>query len=277
MSLKNHKMACLILVALFAPIPTIQVRAQESEIPEIATDRPEVGLAPEVVPEGMLQMETGVGVGYTRGNYVADFPESLTRWGIGHHLELRATSSNAVFDPNPDPGVKKIEFQDFSFGAKAGLSEAGNVIPQAVVASLSCPTGGDAYTSGSFDPSVILVWQQKMRRGFVLTENMGGVRTTVNDQRKILWGPGVVLGHGVTNVMDAFLEYAPSLASGVPSTHVVDGGFTYRMTPNSQIDVRVGYQQDGTGGKNLFSLGYSRRLDRLGLTTLFHGVSALAD
>ena len=277
MSFKSRKLPRLVLVATFACICSVQMRAQESAIPEIATDRPEVGLAPEIVPSGMLQMETGVGVGYTRTNYVADFPESLARWGIGHRLELRATSSNAVFDANPDPGTKKIEFQDFAFGAKAGLSESGNVIPQAVVASLSCPTGGDAYTSGSFDPSLILVWQQKMRRGFVLTENMGGVRTTVNDQRKIIWGTGVVLGHGVTNVMDAFLEYAPSLASGMPATHVVDGGFTYRTTPNSQVDMRVGYQHDGTGGKNLFSIGYSRRLDRLGLTTLFHGVSALAD
>ncbi len=279
--LERNPMVCnlakVMLIATVVGVSAQKMCAQESAIPEIATERPAVGAAPEVVPEGMLQVETGVGIGYTKTSYVADFPESLARWGIGHRVELRLMSSNGVYQPNPDAGEKKLQSQDMAFGAKAGMAPANSIVPQAAVMMLNCPTGGAAYTSGTFDPSLIFVWQQIARRGFVLTENIGAVRSTAEDKRKTIWVPGIAVGHEVTHIVAAYVEYAPSFTAGESPIHIVDGGVTYRRTPDSQIDVKVGYQQDATGGRNLFSIGYSRRLDGTALASMYRGILSLAD
>ncbi len=253
---------------------TLEASSQAAESLPIATERPSVGTAPDVVPSDSLQMESGANVSYSKTDYVADLPEVLTRLGIGHKMELRLTSSNAVYQMAADPGTKHLQFQDMGFGMKVGLTGPNHRMAQSVVLNLSCPTGGPSQSSDTYDPMAILIWQQTLPKGYILTENVELLRTTVDGARRTNWLPNVAVGRAISKRYQWYAEYAPTFAKDASTLHVVDGGLLFSPFRTAQIDVRVGYQNDEAGRHNLISLGYSHRLDGLHLGNLFGRGSA---
>ncbi len=230
----------------------------------MATDRPSVGTAPDITGGGSLQFENGMNFAYSSKGYAADLPESLMRYGIGHHVELRFNSANLIRPMDMPAGSPFMEAQDMAFGIKVGLSEHNHILPQTVVASLGVPTGSAAQTSGSYDPQLIVIWQQTVRHGFSITEEVGLFHTSVDGSRQNNWNPSLFVSRAFSGKATWFAEYAPTVVADTATLHIVDGGILFTPTPVSQLDFRVGYQNDPAGLHHLISLGYSVRLDRLG-------------
>jgi hypothetical protein len=238
--------------------------AQSVQIEAISTERPSVGTTPDITPPHSFQVENGLNVIYSSKAYAADLPESLARLGIGHHLELRLSSANLVHQSDSGQGVSFLQAQDLGFSVKSGIAGQNSLLPQAIVVALSCPTGASTMTSGSYDPSTVLVWHQALRKGFTIIENLSFLRTTINGARKNDWGTGVVVGRAISGKVSWFAEYAPMFAADANALHIFDGGFIYAPQPTSQVDLRIGHQNDPAGLHNFLSLGNSFRVNGLG-------------
>jgi hypothetical protein len=256
--------AAPIALSLLCLLPLPHVVAQSLEVAPIATDRPSVGTAPDITAARSFQIESGMNFAYSSRGHAADLPETLLRYRAGHHVELRFNSTNLIRPMDMSAGWPPMQAQDMAFGMKLGISPPNHMLPQTIVASLGVPTGSAAQSSGSYDPQAIAIWQQALRHGFAITEEVGFFRTLIDGKRQNNWNPSLFVSRAISGRLGWFAEYAPTTAANTATLHVVDGGFLFTPAPVSQIDVRVGYRNDPAGLHNLMSLGYSIRIDRLG-------------
>ncbi len=256
----------LLTLSVLSLFPLRHLTAQPPEIPGIATERPSVGTSADILPEHSAQIENGLNAVYSSQSYLADLPESLLRVGIGHNMEMRLTSSNLVHGSDAAVGSSLFEEQDLSFSMKTALARANSTyaLPQALMVGISCPTGSAAKTSGSFDPSAILIWYQSWHNGLNLTENVSVLRSTTDGVRTDDWGLGVSVGRSFNHKLAWFAEYAPMFAAGAQPLHIFDAGFLYTPNPTTQFDVRFGRQNDPDGLNNILTLGYSFRVNKFG-------------
>lgn len=261
--MQTRNLASLALPLVFLGILATSLFAQESSLPAISPDRPSIGTGPDIVPLHSLQAESGLNVLYSSSSLVTDLPESLLRFGISQRAELRFGSSNAVWNPSPDPGTHRLQSQDISLGSKVALTLPNHLPPQAVLLTFTCPTGGPSYSSNSFDPTGIFIWEQAAPKGFILTENIGAAYTSTNGVRHTNWSPGISVSRNLAKATAWFAEYAPTASRAQALLEIVDGGLSYSPRSTSQFDLRVGVEHDSTGTHQLLSVGYSHRLDGL--------------
>ncbi len=254
-------MAALLSVSLWSQFG--RASSPQSEVPAIATERPSVGTGPEIVSSHSLQVESGMTMTFSSANYAADLTESLLRLGMGKHTELRFGATNAVYEREHIQGTSSLQFQDIALSLKMGLAAPNHLMPQALAVALSCPTGSAGQTSGTFDPSAIIIWQQISSKAYTLTENIAAVRTPYTSTRQTKWLPSIAVGRPFSDSLSWYFEYAPTVTAESGMSHIVDGGLLYNRSRTSQFDLRFAYLSDGTGSHNTFSLGYSFRLDRL--------------
>jgi hypothetical protein len=154
------------------------------------------------------------------------------------------TARGATADlPAPTRGA-----QDLSVGCKLALTEQNRFLPQtAVILRLGLPTGSSGLSARKVLAGGSLLY------GWDLIEDrlaLGGstlADRAVDDDRKtyILFAQSLSLGYTLTPKLGAYTEwYAlfPSGASapGTTAQHYFDGGFTYKLTPDLQFDVRAG-------------------------------------
>ncbi len=217
-----------------------------------------------MLPRNSLQVENGVGVELRRKGYTADLPENFVRLGVTDRLEVRFLNGNLIDHPpdNPtDPAVPNFQTADSAVSLKVLLDQPNRVLPRSAILSLNLPTGGVSQTSGSYDPSVTVIWAQNLPRGFSLSEVVQATLSTLNAARRPVWAPSVGAGYALSRTIGLFAEYAPNLAANHDLSNVFDGGLTYAYRTTQQFDVRAGYMADANGGGMLLTVGYSRRYD----------------
>lgn len=236
---------------------------QETHSPPISTDRPTVGLSPDLVPARSLQFENGIGSIFQRSTFNVDLPESLVRFGVTDRLEVNFLFSDSVYQPSQTPHISRLQTMDPMLDAKIGIGKANGALPRSATVGLSFPMGGSSWTSGSYDPGLALVWTQAIGKASFLNEVVGSTLTTVGDARRPCWAPSIAGGRSLTGSLGIFAEYAPTAFANRSSNYVIDGGFAVVHRKLTQFDVRTGYLRDGGGFHTLLSLGYSVRMDSI--------------
>ena len=217
-------------------------------------------------------MESGINFCYSRSSIVTDLPESLLRIGISRRAEFRFGSSNALWNPSPSPGSRRLQSQDVSIGTKIAFTHPNEKMPQSVLLSFTIPTGGPSYTSGSIDPAGVLIWEQSTRRRFSFTENIAALYTKAGGSRQVSWSPGISAARNISRTVAWYAEYAPTLSPGPRILQVIDGGLSCSRRGRTQFDVRAGVENDASGVHNLLSAGYSVRMDAWGWGLVRGGV-----
>jgi hypothetical protein len=255
------------IVEVAVKLPTVPDPAAGEPLP-FSTERPTVGYSPDLIPAGSLQVETGVGLTARRKQYAVDGPESLIRLGVSSKLELRVTSSNMVYQNPSVPGIGVFQDQDMALSGKVLIAGPNKFLPKSAIFSVSLPTGGVGLTSGSYDPSLTLIWTQAFRKGYFLNEVPQVTWTTNQGAREATWAPSVAGGRSLTDKLSIFAEYAPGPLADRSLPYVIDGGFAYLPGKLRQIDVRTGYSKDANGYHALITIGYSVRRD--GFVHAFH-------
>jgi hypothetical protein len=249
---------CLVFAAVVCALTMAhEAAAQEPELPAISTERPTVGYSPDLIPRDSFQIENGSAILYQRENYVADLPESLLRLGLTDRFEARFQVSDLYYNSTGS----RLEGSDMGISGKLLISGPNSWAPKSAVLGLSLPTGGPSETSGSYDPSLFLIWTQTNSRGYFANELAGVTLTTLNGARRAEWAPSIAGGKSLSAKAGLFAEYAPTVMTDRSVTHVVDGGIAFLPMKLEQIDLRVGWQHDSAGSHGIFSLGYSRRVD----------------
>lgn len=225
-------------------------RGSAQEVPELVTDRPDQTESSSVVGLGYVQLEGGWT--YSENGDGVDvrtnaFPEVLLRIGLVEWLELRLGFSGYVWE-DVDTGEDNEGFGDTEVGTKLSLWKEGRYLPEAaLLAHLSLPTGESGFSSERADPSFAFLFSHTLTDRLSFGYNLGAVWGTEEDDsgdRHTLsvFRYTATIGVGLTERLSSFIEVfgdVPLSASGGPA-NMFDGGFTYLISDNFQIDVASG-------------------------------------
>jgi hypothetical protein len=206
---------------------------------EMVTDRPDATESSSVVRPGFLQVESGwtfTDTGETRRHEV---PNTLLRIGAVDRLEMRLGWGGYIEDSSSD-GASGAS--DGELGAKVYLCEERGAWPEAaLLVGVSLPWGAGDVTSDEFDPAFRFAMSHTLTENLSLGYNLGVEWATEDDSTLSSFIYTVSLGAGLTDRVGAYIELfgAVGLSASGPS-HTLDGGFTYLLAENLQLDTSGG-------------------------------------
>ncbi len=235
----------------------------------IDTDRPDQTESSALVPARHIQLEFGLA--YTEDapdSEVLEAPALLVRYGVVDRLELRLgiPTLTTQFAGGADAG-----FGDPELGAKIALwAEKGWRPEAAFLAGTTIPVGSEDLSSGRFDPAFRFSFGHTLPRGFSLGYNLGVAWETSPEED----GSGhdthsrleytTALGYDFSERWGGFVELfgdAPLNDSG-GSAHSFDGGLTYLLRDNLQLDLAAGFGLTSEAPDWFITAGLSIRLPK---------------
>jgi hypothetical protein len=243
--------------------------------PELVTDRPDQTESTAIVPAGRTQVE--LGATYFRDDddglrqEVLEVPGTLVRIGLGERFELRLGWEGWLEEEASLGALSATEdgFGDAEIGAKFRLRQGGGPSPAiALIAATSVPAGEESFSTERFDPSARFSLSHDLAGGIGLGYNLGV--ETASRRRD----------HGHSTLATAIYTLAAGFPAGerwglfaevfgeVPMSeegnpaHVVDGGVTYLLRPNLQLDLAAGAALSDDASDWFTGVGVSFRLPR---------------
>jgi hypothetical protein len=230
----------------------------EPEEPEeegaLETDRPDFTEASSTVGRGRIQLEAGYTFFTDREggttSRLHSFPEMLWRIGMfADWFELRIGQNFAH--------VRTVAFEeiledvgganDLYLGVKLALTEQKKSLPEtALILQTFVPTGHDDFTAGELLPGFNYLF------GWDIVEDClsaGGSfqinRLVEDDHFFVVVAQSMTVGYRLSPQIGAYTEWfafypAGSISPDVGPEHYFDGGFTYLVNDNFQLDIRAG-------------------------------------
>jgi len=266
---------CLLYSVIFTLVPCF---AQEkvSPKPELVTDRPDQTESSSVVPPGYVQIETGWSLTRNQeGGIRTDthtFPGTLFRRGALNRMELRLGYGGAVWEQTRQAGqsTDASGSGDMGIGTKIYFWEEQKWVPEvALLAGVVLPVGKEQFSRGRPDPSFRFSLSHTLSDRLSLGYNLGPaweseLEETGDRDTFSLFDYTAVLGIGLNERAGLFVEVfgqIPFNAKGGPR-HSFDGGLTYLIRDNLQIDGSAGIGLSDSADDWFVGLGFTARLPR---------------
>lgn len=221
--------------------------SQETTTPELITDRPDQTEAPNVVPKGYLQVESG-GF-YTTFTNDLDFQTefiggtTLLRYGILERLELRLgwdfvegrTSLN-----NQDFDNIASGFTPLLAGVKVSVVDEKGALPQiGLIGHIFLPfTAGQDFRPETTAVDFRFAFAHTLSERSSLSYNVGAELGGGTDELAYIYT--LSYGLSLTSALGAYVEVYGDFLEDSRANHLWDAGLTYLVTPNIQIDATVG-------------------------------------
>lgn len=225
----------------------------------LVTDRPDFTESTEAIPIGRFQLESGYTFTYDRegGERTRQhgLPELLLRVGITRDFELRfgwggyAFSENETQARSPagrpiSPEVHIQGAEDFELGFKLKIHEQNKYLPHlAILGGVTFPSGSPSISSGDVDPTLGMLWAYDLSDEVALAGQFLFSVPSDEGTRFFQSAASVSLGVSLTDRLGAYVEYFGFYpdAEQSDSAHTVNGGFTYLVDTNFQVDIRAGF------------------------------------
>ena len=215
----------------------------------LSADRPGVTNPPDVVVPGAIQFEGGFSFerethgGGPNVNTIT-LPQGLLRVGLPYSLEFRVSADGYVLE-EPSSGDDRSSGSDLLVGSRVRLLDQQGIRPAtALEFDLSLPTGSDAVTSGGVDPSGLLLVQWEFWDRFVLGGNLGLASVSPGEHdsgRAFQVAPSLSLGASIGARANVFIEYYATFGdSGVAPQNAIDGGLSWLVNDDLQLDISAG-------------------------------------
>ena len=234
----------------------------------LSADRPGVASPPDVVAPGAIQFEGGLSFEReTHGSgpnvNTITVPGGLLRVGLLPPLEFRVSADGYVLEERSG-GNDRSSGSDLAIGSRARLLDQQGIRPAtALEFDLSLPTGSDAVTSDGVDPSGLLLVEWGFCDRFALDGNLGFASVSLGKHdsgRAFRVAPSLSLGASIGARANVFIEYYATFGDrGVADQHAVDGGFSWLVDDNLQLDVSVGAGLDHAAPDFSVSAGFAWR------------------
>ena len=248
----------------FALLPLSSVGREPGEGPAerqdapLVTDRPDFTESTDAVPTGRLQLEGGYtftfdreGSDRVRGHTA---PELLLRLGLAENFELRLgwegytwSEEQSVGETRSGRRVTREAWtqggQDLSLGIKYKILEQDGVIPHlGVIAEMSVPSGSSVVSSGDVEPGVVLLWAYDVSDTLAVAGNFGLGVPTDGGQRFVQTSASLSFAFSLSERWGAYAEYFGTYPNqrGSDCAHFVNGGLTYLISDDFQLDWRIG-------------------------------------
>jgi len=222
--------------------------APEAAADGLTPDRPGFTNGSDTVSPGHVQVESGLArTKYSAGSgqgQATDAPEILVRTGLSRATELRLTLPNYVW-----PAGGKAGFSDGAIGIRTKLyqSKDGNT-KIAFTPSLSVPVRSAVTISGHVDPVLSLNAQTTSGARWGLSSNLILSYPTQNGGRLTDYTATGQVTYTLTPLLSVYGDYYYDVPAHAPPSPIADGGLTYRVAKNVQLDVGTGR---GLGGNAL--------------------------
>lgn len=220
----------------------------------LVADRPDFTEASSTVGKGRAQLEAGYTYTRDRSGVVTttshSYPEALLRVGVfAEWFELRIGQNfGNARSGSPNDVFSSGGAEDLYLGVKLGLTEQKGARPEmALVIQSQVPTGHPSVTAGRVLPGANLLYgwdviEDRLTLGGS-TQASGAIDKSAHGY--VEFAQSLTAGFPITKRFAAYTEWfaffpAGAATPGVGPQHYLDGGFTYRLSPNFQLDLRAG-------------------------------------
>ncbi len=249
----------------------------------INTDRPTFTPANTVVPRGRLQFESGFTFDYqqpTKTRVTAyDFPELAMRLGVADRVEFRTfwfgqtyaqTQPRTGGTPTQSNGPSDMEI-GFKWQLIKGNDENKWIPTTALITSIFAPTGGTSpYSSETVDPYLNLIYGWTPTKKLTIGGSTGylgrrehfAIRRGRRSDSFERYHQSLLAFLSVAERTTLFYEWyilMPVQAPDSRALNYMDGGVLYQLTPNMQVDLRIGLGLNGNPGELFTGAGFSVR------------------
>jgi hypothetical protein len=244
---------------------------------QIETDRPDFTESPNVVLKGALQIETGFilennkesvgGIGgpstLTQRNLTVN--TSLFRFGLTDKVELRlytAVNSNQLLVESglviPDTTIKTSGFQTSFIGFKTNLYKS-DKMSIGFLGHLYIPelASGDFMKANGqkIAPEFLipLTYDITDRFGIAVQYGLSWDGVTPNPTTSYT----LALGYSITDKLSAYIEPYGFLTNNGDEFYLINGGFTYLINDDFQVDLTGGFGLNEAAPDNFINCGAS--------------------
>lgn len=224
--------------------------------PVITTDRPAITDSSTVVPSGSLVVENGFTETGSHGQASYDLPETLVRFGLTSHMELRFTTPDYYDNFNTGTGFG-TGWGDLSLGAKQQLVTTSGGFDVALIAAVSFPTGENSVSSHGYDPQLLLPWSHPVSKKWTAAGMFSLFWPTQGATRNLNGQLSFLLDRQNTSRWDTFIEYAGDFAQRGGPQHLLHIGTAFKLTSNQQLDFHCGFGLSSAAVDHFIGFGYS--------------------
>jgi len=230
-SLKKLIATCLLAIGL----------ANTCAAQEIITDRPDQTESSSVIPKRTMQLETGFNYGHVgwAENRQAHLllPTALLRIGIFKNIELRVVNQFMRVQ-NEELQNGHYGFSDVEFGTKIQLLRKEGVNTEiALLSHVVLPIGNHELTNNQLGVVNKISISHQLSSAFSLGYNLG--YNYFNPDAQLLTY-SVALGIGLGQHFGFYIEPFGQYLINQAMQHNLDGGFTYLLKQNIQLDISYG-------------------------------------
>ncbi|MCD4789735.1 MAG: transporter [Bacteroidales bacterium] len=263
----NRKILFLTLIVFITS--TVHLIAQTDTIPKLVTDRPKQTASPVIVPKGSLQIETGF-IYETKSDDEFNIENiivgpTVLRYGLFENLELRLAGSYQ----NRNVCIKESS-HDSTFagmgsvavGIKIFIIEEKGLRPEmAFLADMTLRHIGEERLKPTFSyPIAKIVASHTLSNKFLFGYNLGFAYNGETADGFFVYS--AVLSYNIIPKLAAFIEGYGNFDNGNLPNHLIDGGLTYLIRHNFQLDLSAGTGISDNTDKYFINLGFSWRIPR---------------
>jgi len=232
----------------------------------LITDRPDFTESSVTVGRGVAQLEMGYSYTYdseaggrTKSH---SYPELLLRYGIlAEWLELRVGWSYAEETTN----ALAQGSEDLYLGFKIALTPQEGILPEmALIPQMTVPSGSSAFTAGETLPGVNWVYGWEINdcisTGGSSQLNKAIDGTTSNEYYE--FAQSWTIAYSLTDRLGAYTEWFAFIPSGADTErnkHFFNGGFTFLVNNDLQLDAFAGLGLNRNAEDYFVGTGVSKR------------------
>ena len=196
---------------------------------QLITDRPNQTESSVVLPQGHIQIETGISLEDSQSDI-----NTLFRIGIVNGVEMRINSNYLINDDISS--LKKSSFSDFEIGAKFRIMDVDNKITKiGFLTHLSIPTAPEIFSYNEYGLLSRLLVSHDLKNDSQIGYNIGYNKyDNYNGQFVYTLAYGVSLGS-----FGVFFELFGDDSSNNSNLNF-DSGITYLIDNDKQLDLSIG-------------------------------------
>ena len=239
----------LLLTILGSVVLPLDALAQEAGSPPMVTDRPDATESAVTVAVGVFQLESGYTFDKVDDVKIHSLGEILLRVGVADILELRF-GINSYQWARGQAGINHGSTVGLKLRLLDNEGKTGLGSPQvAVLASTSVPTGSSLMSQNKIEPEMRLSvsWDLSERLALGTNFSYSYTNEVAVDTRSHEAGATLSLGIALTDSWGAYAEYfgAYTIVRDGPREDYVNGGVTFLVERDFQLDARIGYGLNG--------------------------------
>ena len=239
---------------LFTWESVADVREEQSDPNEekkFELDRPDFIEASSTIGCGRVAIEAGYTYTFNNDGGVQtishSYPETLFRIGmLAEWFELRI-AQNFAAEQTRQGGTTSRESgaEDLYLGIKLGMTKQAEWLPEsALILQMTVPTGANPFTADEVLPGLNYVYSWKLSEEWDMAGSTAAnraVEAASNDYTEIAqaWAFGYALADDARMYVEWYGLF-PHGAADVRPQHYGDLGLAWFLTPNLEVDVRIG-------------------------------------